>query len=235
MARYGIDAAAHRAALAVGAPTVIVSAGGLDRAYPPANAALFDLAAAGGLVVSESPPGSAPQRRRFLTRNRLIAAFGTGSIVVEAALRSGAMNTAGHARRLGRPVMAVPGPVTSTMSAGCHVLLRAEQDPAFLVTDVHDVLAIIGRLSDLDLVVRPRSAGGTALQRALDDLDPASRRVFDGMPASGLATVHALARAAGVPIAAVRAALPVLGSRGLVVADGAGHRLSPTVRGGAMT
>ena len=98
---YGIDAAAHRGALAAGAVTVAVSAGGLDRPYPTGNAALFEQIAAAGLLISESPPGCAPQRHRFLSRNRLIAAFSSGIVVVEAAGRSGATNTANHARRLG--------------------------------------------------------------------------------------------------------------------------------------
>ena len=111
---------------------MIVSAAGLDRAYPAGNARLFDQVAEAGLVISESPPGSAPQRHRFLLRNRLIAALATGTVVVEAAHRSGAMNTAGHCVRLGRPLMAVPGPITSAMSRGCHDLLRWENKPATL-------------------------------------------------------------------------------------------------------
>src|SRR6202042_2931088 len=93
---YGIDAAAHRATLRGDGETVIVSAGGIDRPYPVGNAALYQQAAERGLIISESPPGSAPQRHRFLSRNRLIAAFSTGTVVVEAAKRSGALNTAGH-------------------------------------------------------------------------------------------------------------------------------------------
>ena len=80
--------------------------------------------AAEGLVVSEAPPGGLPLRRRFLVRNRLIAALSGGTVVVEAGVRSGALSTARHARRIGRPVLAVPGPVTSGLSAGCHLILR---------------------------------------------------------------------------------------------------------------
>ena len=115
---FGIDATAHRSALAAEGSTTIVSAGGIDRPYPSSNAMLFERAEVGGLVVSESPPGSAPHRHRFLTRNRLIAALSTGTVVTEAAARSGALNTAAHCIRLGRPLMAVPGPVTSAMSVG---------------------------------------------------------------------------------------------------------------------
>ena len=102
---------------------MLVSAGGLDRPYPPGNGRLFEAIAESGLVVSESPPGSAPQRHRFLTRNRLIAALSGATIVVEAARRSGAINTATHARGLGRVLLAVPGPITSALSVGCHDLL----------------------------------------------------------------------------------------------------------------
>lgn len=223
---FGIDAVAHRAALALGAPTVIVSAAGLDRAYPKANNALFERAAQQGLLVSESPPGSAPQRRRFLTRNRLIAALSTGTLVVEAARRSGAMNTAGHARRLGRPVMAVPGPVTSAMSAGCHMLLADEFEPAALVTSCGDVLRVIGDSSDVEPADRPRRSGGTELQQLLDTLDTASRAVFDGMPARRSVQVDELVRATGLALPMVLGALPDLEMRGLVVAEGAGHRLA---------
>ena len=177
---YGIDAAAHRSALAAGGQTVVVSAGGLDRPYPAGNASIFDRAAQSGLVISESPPGSAPQRHRFLTRNRLIAAFSTGTLVVEAARRSGAANTAAHAVTQGRPLMAVPGPVTSPMSCGCHDLLRRPVNPALLVTSVDDVLAVVGVMGE-GLDEPERGAAGDA-RAELDRLDPTARRVFEGLP-----------------------------------------------------
>jgi DNA processing protein len=118
---YGIDAAAHRGALAADGPTVAVLACGVDRPYPSGNGPLLARIADGrGLLVSEFPPGAAAHGHRFLVRNRLIAAFSRGTVVVEAAARSGATATAHRARTLGRPVMAVPGPVTSAMSVGCH-------------------------------------------------------------------------------------------------------------------
>ena len=93
---------------------------GVDRAYPPAHRELLDhLADARAAVVSERRPGGAPMRLRFLSRNRIIAALSAGTVVVEAALRSGALNTANWAGRLNRPLMGVPGPVTSAPSAGC--------------------------------------------------------------------------------------------------------------------
>ena len=110
---YGIDAAAHRGALAAEAVTIAVLACGVDYPYPAGHADLFAAIAAQGLVVSEWPPGRRPARTRFLVRNRVIAALGCGTVIVEAGERSGALNTARHAANLGKPLMAVPGPVTS--------------------------------------------------------------------------------------------------------------------------
>jgi DNA processing protein len=150
---YGIDAAAHRGALAADGESVLVSAAGLDRPYPAAHRQLYDRTAETGVLVSERPPGSAPHRQRFLSRNRIIAALGAVTVVVEAGQRSGALNTAGHARDLGRPVLAVPGPVTSAMSVGCHRLLQREEQPAHLVTSVADILGFCS------LVGPPAGAG----------------------------------------------------------------------------
>ena len=123
-AAYGIDGMAHRAALASGGTTVAFLAGGVDRFYPLGHEALLGRIAEQGAVVAELPCGSAPTKWRFLQRNRLIAAATEATIVLEAGMRSGSLNTAGHAAALGRPLGAVPGPVTSPASAGCHRLLR---------------------------------------------------------------------------------------------------------------
>jgi DNA processing protein len=225
---YGIDAAAHRAALAAGGQTVLVSAGGLDRAYPPGHTALFDRAAESGLILSESPPGCAPQRRRFLTRNRLIAALSTGVVVVEAASRSGAINTAGHASVLGRPLMAVPGPVTSAMSVGCHDLLRRDVDPALLVTSVEDVLAVVGRAGE---GLARRDPGPADVRSELDALDPTARRVFEGLPARRFAGPQEIAARSGVSPLDVIRVLPTLDIAGLIEASDVGeYRVSPRVR-----
>jgi DNA processing protein len=138
---YGIDAAAHRTALAIGDPTVAVMAGGVDRLYPTGNANLLHRILDGGVVVSEVPPGYAPQRARFLSRNRLIATA-RATVVVEAASRSGALSTARHAASLLRPVGAVPGPITSASSAGCHALIR--DGLGTLVTRGADVIELAG-------------------------------------------------------------------------------------------
>ncbi|MCD1570002.1 DNA-processing protein DprA [Agromyces mediolanus] len=143
---YGIDGAAHRAALRRGGTTVAVLAGGPDRLYPQGHAALLGEIVERGAVVSELPCGAAPTKWRFLARNRVIAALSDAVVVVEAGWRSGALNTAHHAASLGRPVGVVPGPVTSPASAGCHRLLR-EQD-AVCVTDAAEMAELVGRGDD---------------------------------------------------------------------------------------
>ncbi len=121
---YGIDGMAHRAALASDGTTIAFLAGGIDRFYPLGHESLLTRIAQTGAVVSELPCGAAPTKWRFLQRNRLIAAASQATVVLEAGIRSGSLNTAGHAAALGRPLGAVPGPVTSPASAGCHRLLR---------------------------------------------------------------------------------------------------------------
>ncbi len=137
---YGIDGAAHRAALASGGRTVAVLAGGLDRPYPTGHRELLDQVGREGALVSELPPGSTPTRWRFLARNRLLAAVSAATVVVEAGYRSGSLHVAAQAAGLGRPVGAVPGPVTSAASAGCHRLLR--EGTARVVTDIADLCAL---------------------------------------------------------------------------------------------
>ncbi len=146
---FGIDKFAHLGALEAHGVTVLVSAGGLDRAYPPSHASLFRRVRESGLLLSESPPGAAPKRQRVLTRNRLIASLSTGTVVVEAASRSGALNTLRHSVHIGRPVMAVPGPVGSPLSAGCHEAIRTPEYDATLVSSVDEVLEIVGGASDV--------------------------------------------------------------------------------------
>jgi DNA processing protein len=143
---YGIDAAAHQGALAVGGRTVLVSAGGVDKPYPRAHEHLFRRVGQSGSVVSECPLGAPPARHRFLTRNRLIAAMSRGTVVVEAALKSGARGTAAAAARLSRHVMAVPGPVSSDLSTGCHDLIR--EGGATLVGGTNDVLELVTPLGE---------------------------------------------------------------------------------------
>lgn len=205
-AAFGIDAAAHRGALAASGPTLAVLACGPDRAYPAAHESLLERIAAVGTVVSEYPPGAVPARHRFLVRNRLLAAMGGGCVVVEAGARSGSQRTASDARSLGRPVMAVPGPVTSAMSVGCHELLRAGAE---LVGRPEHVLETIGRLG-VDLAaapVRPR--------RPTDGLDPDAAAVHDALPTRAAWRLDRLTEESGLPPEAVRSALVELEDRGL--------------------
>ncbi len=205
-AAFGIDAAAHRGALAAGGPTVAVLACGPDRAYPSAHESLLERVAAAGAVVSEYPPGAVPARHRFLVRNRLLAAMGGGCVVVEAGARSGSQRTASDARALGRPVMAVPGPVTSAMSVGCHELVRAGAE---LVGHPAHVLETIGRLG-VDLAAAPARP-----RRPTDDLAPAAAAVHDALPARAAWPVDRLSEESGLPAGTVRAALVELEGRGL--------------------
>lgn len=141
---FGIDAGAHRGALSTRHPTVAVLANGVDAAYPVAHSSLLEAVVARGAVVSEAPPGCRPLKAAFLARNRLIAALTDGVVVVEAAARSGARNTASWAAALGRQVMAVPGPVTSSLSVTPHRLIR--EAVATLVTSVADVVELLSPL-----------------------------------------------------------------------------------------
>jgi DNA processing protein len=139
---YGIDAAAHQAALLDNGKTIVVLSGGVDRPYPAGHAHLFeDVLAHGGLIISEQPPGETPNRERFLARNRLIAAISSGVVVVEAGMQSGSLNTAHWARGLYRPLMAVPGPITSVVSRGTNDLLR--RGAAVAVTSASEIMSTI--------------------------------------------------------------------------------------------
>ncbi len=206
---YGIDAAAHRGALAGGGNTIAALAFGIDVAYPRGNASLFArIRAEGGTLVSEFAPGSTPTKPRFLMRNRIIAALTRGTLVVEAAYRSGALNTAAVARRLGRPVLVVPGPVTSAQSVGCHRLARGDE-PARLVTDASEVIEDVGLIGEL--ADRP-----DPLRRVRDSLDPVSLRILEAMPAESVATVADLSVAAGVEVGSTGGVLLRLVAAGLV-------------------
>ncbi|MCW0214977.1 MAG: DNA-processing protein DprA [Pseudonocardia sp.] len=206
-AAIGIDGAAHRGALSAGGPTVAALACGPDRAYPASHAPLLERIATSGLVVSEYPPGAVPARHRFLVRNRLIAGMSAGTVVVEAARRSGAQRTASDAGALGRVLMAVPGPVTSAGSVGCHELIRRG---ALLVTRAEEVREATGRLG-IDLADEPEGP-----RRVTDGLDPVQLRVHDALPARAARDTGWLAVEAGVPLDSVRSALVELERRGLV-------------------
>ena len=139
-AAYGIDAAATKATLAADGATIAVLASGIDRAYPVGNAEVLQQVASAGLIVSETPPGVAPSRTRFLQRARLIAALSATVVIVEAGYRSSVLCIAHHGLALCRAVAAVPGPVTSVTSAGCHRLIQDGETR--LVTSAQDILAL---------------------------------------------------------------------------------------------
>lgn len=205
-AAYGIDGAAHRGALAVGGPTVAVLACGVDTSYPAAHRELLRRVAEQGLLLAELPPGDHPTRSRFVQRNRVIAALTRGTVVVEAAHRSGSLITARHARQLGRHLMAVPGPVTSGLSMGAHRLIREE---ATLVGSVDEIVELTGAMGELP-------AAATASPVARDLLAPQLVQVLDALPAAGAAEAEEVARGACTSREAAEARLHELSCLGFV-------------------
>ena len=141
---YGVDTAAHRGALVAEGRTIAVIASGIDIQYPAGNSRLFDEICENGAIVSEVMPGVVAMPHRFLTRNRLIAAISVSTLVVEAAFRSGSLRTARDAAELMKPVMAIPGPINSPSSEGCHRLIG--ERAAELVTSVADAVELISAL-----------------------------------------------------------------------------------------
>jgi DNA processing protein len=219
---FGIDGAAHRGALAADSPTVVVLACGVDVSYPAGHHELFAAARDQGVVVSECPPGVHPTRARFLIRNRLIAALSRGTVIVEAALRSGALNTAGHALSLQRHLAAVPGPITSSQSAGCHRLLRERK--AVCVTSPDEVIELVGVIGD-DLAPQPR---GPAVPR--DALNETTRHVLDAVPSRGGAGPASIAVTAGVSLDTALSALGGLAAAGYIERVEKGWRTRKTTR-----
>ncbi|MBG6107054.1 DNA-processing protein DprA [Frigoribacterium sp. CG_9.8] len=218
-AAYGIDGMAHRAALASSGQTVAILAGGVDRFYPSGHDALLARIVESGAVVSELPCGSPPTKWRFLQRNRLIAAASQATIVLEAGWRSGSLNTAGHAASLGRPIGAMPGPVTSAASAGCHRLIR--EFAATLVTTASEMAELVlGTDMQEGEAQGSEEQGGEAQQsevRTSSDAPggqshPTSARVrlTDALSLRAPRTVDDLAARSGMSIADVQAELGAL-------------------------
>lgn len=206
---YGIDGAAHRAAMGSGGRTAAFLAGGVDRPYPAGHQQLFEHIRAAGAVASELPCGAAPTRWRFLARNRLISALGDATVVVEAGWRSGSLNTAGHAASLGRPLGAVPGPVTSAASAGCHRLMR-EYD-AVCVTNAEEVRELMGLEGD-------QSSGDATVT------DASRVRLLDAMSTRTARSAAELGAASGLPESQVRSLLGLLALDGIAHQSGGGWR-----------
>ena len=204
----GIDAAAHRGALEAGGRTIAVLAGGVLNIYPPEHARLAEEIAERGGIVSEAPPRMVPISGAFPQRNRIISGLSLGTIVVEAADRSGALITARHAYEQNREVFAVPGPIDSRMSRGCHALIK---DGAKLLETVDDVLAELGPLAnnierdDGMLIANPA-------ELTLNEVEQQILAAIDGAPTS----IDTIAAACGLPIHRVLSTISVLEMRRLV-------------------
>jgi DNA processing protein len=226
---YGIDAAAHRGALVTGGITIAVLACGVDYPYPAGHAGLFADLAEQGLVISEWPPGRHPARLRFLVRNRTIAALTCGTVIVEAGERSGALNTARHAALLGRPLMAVPGPVTSAQSAGCHRIIR--EWGATCVTRADHIIEMLSPLGTIDPPSAgtgspsPAGTGSPSPGPSRDELDTDSARVLDALPARGGTGTATIAAEAGVDLDTVLRCLGLLAGSGFIERCDRGWRL----------
>ncbi|MFB9660589.1 DNA-processing protein DprA [Glycomyces mayteni] len=188
----GIDRAAHLGSLARGGATVAVLACGLEMPYPKANHSMFNMIAEQGMLLSEWPPGSTAMKHRFLTRNRVIAALTAGTVVVEAADRSGARNTARYAAELGRVLMFTPGPVTSSQSIGVHRLAR-EPWEARLVTCAEEVI------EDVTGIGGPLASAPPPQRRPLDRLTEIEARLVESLPRGYVVDTARLAAAAGLP------------------------------------
>lgn len=215
---FGIDAAAHRGALAAGGPTVAALACGVDVCYPPRNAALLERIAGDHLVLSELPPGANPSRVRFLARNRLIAAVTAGTVIVEAALRSGARNTASWAESCGRMLMAVPGSIYSSLSQTPHQLIRDQR--AVVVTEADEVRELICDAGE----ALPIHRGGP--ERVTDQLDETRMAVYEAVPARTFRPADEIALLANLSIRRCLAELAALNAAGMVTADAAGWRVA---------
>lgn len=201
-AAYGIDGMAHRAALASHGETIAILAGGVDRFYPSGHEALLNRIVADGAVISEVPCGTSPTKWRFLQRNRLIATMSLATIVLEAGWRSGSLNTASHALTVGRPLGAVPGPVTSAASAGCHRLIR--ENGAALVTTA----AEMAELAPLNEAGEHNVVDSEAPPSARDaSSDPDGVRVIDALSARRPRSPDDIAARSGLSVAAVQAVL----------------------------
>lgn len=199
-AAYGIDGAAHRAALAAEGTTVAFLAGGVDRPYPSGHDALIGRIVETGVVLSEVPCGGSPTKWRFLQRNRLIAALSQATVVLEAGWRSGSLNTAGHAAALGRPLGAVPGAVTSAASAGCHRLIR--EYGATCVTNAEEMAELV---EDTDREGELVGWAGGGAQHSSDEL-----RVLDALSTRSGRTIDDIAKRSGMPVETVQSVLGVL-------------------------
>ena len=210
-AAYGIDAAAHRGALAASGCTIAVLACGVDVSYPAAHAGLLSRIGESGLVISEAPPQGKPHKRRFLVRNRLIATLAQSTVVIEAALRSGSLSTANWANALGRDVWGIPGPLTSATSAGVHAGIR------------DGVMAIVTEISD---VTARFSAETEMLGEQLDPLEIAVLKIIEVTGAATETIIAKISQASDgkVDVHEIHSALAILELRGLIERTSTGWR-----------
>ncbi|MGE5142136.1 MAG: DNA-processing protein DprA, partial [Acidobacteriota bacterium] len=217
MAR-GLDAIAHDAALEAGGTTVGVLGNGFGVIYPAANRVLYERVSRDGCLVTELPPGERPRVSTFPRRNRIIAGLAGVTVVVEAAVNSGALITADCALEQGRSVLAVPGPITSPTSEGCNKLIQQGAKPALCVMDVLEELHVaVPADEQLPLsgpAVGPRP-GLSPNPTAPQDLSPLQRTLWDSLVTQP-AHVDALVAGAGQSVGQVLTALTELELRGLV-------------------
>lgn len=199
---YGIDTAAHRAALDAGGRTVAVLGSGPDTIYPAQNRSLAGRIVANGALISEYPVGTKPDARNFPARNRIISGMSRGIIVVEAPTSSGAMLTASFAADQGRDVFAVPGPATASSSAGCHALIR---NGATLITDAEQVL------EQLDL-----AAAKTHTQVRITLPETPGERILYAVLGSDPQHLDDICHTSGLPIHEVSGTLLAMELKGLV-------------------
>ncbi|MBC7591206.1 MAG: DNA-protecting protein DprA, partial [Salinibacterium sp.] len=205
-AAYGIDGMAHRAALASHGQTIAFLAGGVDRFYPSGHDALLARIVDNGMVISELPCGSQPTRWRFLQRNRLIAATSMATIVIEAGWRSGSLNTAHHAMDVSKPVGAVPGPVTSAASAGCHRLIR--EGSALCVTNADEMAQLAPLVDHIAPTIQQAADSATdGATGASASISPVNARVVDALSARAARDAGTIAARSGLSIPDVRAEL----------------------------
>lgn len=191
---FGIDIAAHRGTLAANGQTIAILAGGVANPYPISHTRDFEtIVESSGAIVSEVPPSFRPAKWRFLGRNRMLAAWGDATIVIEASSRSGALATARRAMTLGKPVGAVPGPITSQSSMGCHELIRNGATLIRNASDIHEMIDPLHTQLQGTLFGEP-----VCPDQGVNALSPHARRAWEALPIRNLSTLSNIAANAGM-------------------------------------
>ncbi|MBU1190885.1 MAG: DNA-processing protein DprA [Gammaproteobacteria bacterium] len=220
----GIDAACHRGVLDFNGITIAVLGTGADRVYPARHRALaHEIVDRGGALVSEFPVGTEPRPENFPRRNRIISGLSLGTLVIEAAPRSGSLTTARHAVEQGREVFAIPGSIHNPLARGCHSLIR---QGAKLVESAQDILEELGALaSSLETLEAPRANPGEPV-----DLSPDQLQLLDYMGYETVSVDQMVARS-GLTTAAVSSMLLILELQGQVVSQAGGRYVRSQARG----